>query len=197
MLKNSGEESSKQDDGTVGVINLGGDGLPRIVTLWGKIGPEMSRHTIQYILELTAEDPTSPIEMWINSTGGDYVEATAIYDIMQYVPCPIHTIAIGEAMSAATLLLAAGEPGCRSIFPHTRLMIHQLSYSYSGTLTDMNNMQKEVNTMQGMMAKMMAKHTKMTAKQVQKVFEANLDEYLSPKQTVEKGFTDFIRGKEK
>jgi ATP-dependent Clp protease protease subunit len=80
---------------------------------------------VAQLLFLEAENPKKPISFYINSPGGSVTAGMAIYDTMQYISSPVHTVCIGQACSMGSLLLAAGEPGSRSILPNARVMVHQ------------------------------------------------------------------------
>jgi len=188
------EVEENEHGGVVGAISSTDDHIPRKMTIWDKIDSDVSRSAIQFLIQLATEDPTAPIEIWINSPGGAFLETVAIYDILQYIPCPIYTIGIGEIASAATLLLAAGDEGHRSIFPNTRFMMHQLAYKSNGTVTDMELLQREVKQMQDLFANLISRHTHMTIEQIKEIFRTNKDKYLSPNEVLERGFADYIRG---
>ncbi|MBQ7970981.1 MAG: ATP-dependent Clp protease proteolytic subunit, partial [Clostridia bacterium] len=83
----------------------------RTVLLFGTLDEELSSKVISSLLYLSAEDQEKPITLMINSAGGDETEALAIFDVMQSISCPIHTVCLGKAHGMAALLLAAGEKG--------------------------------------------------------------------------------------
>lgn len=84
------------------------------------------------LLFLEAEAPDKPLSMYINSPGGSVTAGLAMYDTMQYIRCDVHTIAMGQAASMGSLLLAGGSPGCRKALPHASIMLHQPSGGAQG-----------------------------------------------------------------
>jgi ATP-dependent Clp protease protease subunit len=87
----------------------------------------MAAVVIAQLLFLESENPTKPINMYINSPGGSVTAGMGIYDTMQYIQSPVSTVCIGQACSMGSLLLCAGEPGHRHALPYARVMIHQPS----------------------------------------------------------------------
>ena len=101
---------------------------------WGSINDSMAQTLINQLHQMETQDAEKPIELLINSPGGDLHAACAIVDVIASVSPPVHTTALGQCLSAATLILAAGEPGHRVVHPSTRLMVHQakkVSYAHS------------------------------------------------------------------
>jgi len=168
-------------------------GAARILAIWGEINSHASRQYVESLLGLAMQDPCSPIEVWINSPGGNLIDALAVYDVMQYIPCPIHTVGIGMVMSAAVLLVAAGERGFRSALPNTRFMVHQVRYSSGGSTTDMATIQEEALAMQKVYANTLASHSRIPEGIVKKILAENKDHYLVPEQAVKYGFIDRIK----
>merc|ERR1712216_189788 len=108
----------------------------RIVFVNGPIDDNVSSLTVAQLLFLESVSPTQPIWMYINSPGGSVTAVLGIYDTMQYVSPPIHTLCVGQASSMGSLLLAVGEPGQRRSLPHSRVMLHQPSGGASGQASD-------------------------------------------------------------
>lgn len=96
------------------------------------------------LLFLEAESPDTPINLYINSPGGSVSAGLSIYDTLQYISCPIHTIVLGQAASMGSLLACAGSPGKRYALPHATIMMHQPSGGYSGTSADIQIHAKEI-----------------------------------------------------
>ena len=101
------------------------------------------------LLYLEAENPKKEIAMYINSPGGLVTSGLAIYDTMQYVRPPVQTLCVGQAASAASLLLCAGEHGHRFALPNSRILIHQPSASYRGQATDIARHAQEIVKLKG------------------------------------------------
>lgn len=99
----------------------------RTILLFGALDEELSAKVISSLLYLAVEDNKKPITLMINSVGGDETEALAIFDMMQAVSCPIHTVCLGKAHGMAALLLAAGEKGERKMYANGEIMLTQVS----------------------------------------------------------------------
>ena len=108
----------------------------RIVFINGAIDDNISSLTVAQLLFLESVSPTQPIWMYINSPGGSVTAGLGIYDTMQYISPPVHTLCVGQASSMGSLLLAAGEPGERRSLPNARVMLHQPSGGASGQASD-------------------------------------------------------------
>jgi ATP-dependent Clp protease protease subunit len=108
----------------------------RIVFVQGPIEDGMAGLVVAQLLHLEAENPSKEISMYINSPGGVVTAGLSIYDTMQYIRSPVATLCVGQAMSAASWLLAAGAPGMRRALPHADIMLHQPSGGYQGQASD-------------------------------------------------------------
>lgn len=97
----------------------------RIIFLGVQVDDASADDVMAQLLVLESQDPESPITIYINSPGGSFTAMTAIYDTMQYIRPPIQTVCLGQAASAAAILLAAGTPGRRLALPNARVLIHQ------------------------------------------------------------------------
>jgi ATP-dependent Clp protease, protease subunit len=111
------------------------------------------------MLHLESESPDKDINLYINSPGGDITALFAIYDTMQYVQPNIATICLGQAASAAAVLLAAGSPGKRMALPHARILIHQPYAGAQGQATDIELAAKEILRMRTLLEEVIAQHT--------------------------------------
>ena len=108
----------------------------RVICLNGPIDDSTAAVVVAQLLYLESTDPSQPINMYINSPGGVVTAGLAIYDTMQYVHAPIHTLCLGQACSMASLLLAAGARGQRRALPNARIMLHQPSGGTQGQASD-------------------------------------------------------------
>lgn len=131
----------------------------RIVFVCGQIEDYMANVVVAQLLFLEAENPEKDIFMYINSPGGVVTSGLAIYDTMQYIKPKISTLCIGQACSAGSLLLTAGEKGMRYSLPHSRIMIHQPSGGYQGQATDIEIHAKETMKLKRMLNNLYVKHT--------------------------------------
>jgi ATP-dependent Clp protease protease subunit len=111
------------------------------------------------MLHLESENPDKDISVYINSPGGDITALFAIYDTMQYVQPNLATICLGQAASAAAVLLAAGTPGKRMALPHARILIHQPYAGAQGQATDIELAAKEILRMRTLLEEILANHT--------------------------------------
>ena len=109
----------------------------RIVFLGRPIDDDVANLIIAQLLHLEGEDQDRPINLYINSPGGDVLGLLGIYDAMQFLAAPVHTVCVGQAASAAAVLLAAGDPGHRYVLPNARVLIHQPHGGAQGQSTDM------------------------------------------------------------
>ena len=116
----------------------------RIVFLTGSIDDNVSSLICAQLLFLESENPKKEISFYINSPGGIVWSGLAIYDTMQYISSKIMTICIGQAASAGSLLLTAGEKGMRFSLPNSRIMVHQPSGGYQGQATDIEIQTNEI-----------------------------------------------------
>jgi len=116
----------------------------RIIFLGTEIDDGVANVVMAQLLHLEFASPDLEIGIYINSPGGSYSALTAIYDTMQFVRPPVATICMGQASSAAAVLLAAGAPGRRSVLAHAKVLLHQPSSQAQGTLPDLAVQAKEV-----------------------------------------------------
>jgi ATP-dependent Clp protease protease subunit len=131
----------------------------RIIILGTPINDAVSNLIVAQMLHLESEDPDKDIMMYINSPGGDIIGLFAIYDTMQYIKADVQTICVGQAASAAAVLLAAGEKGKRFTLPHSRVLIHQPHGGASGQSVDIAIQAKEIVRMRELLDEMLAYHT--------------------------------------
>src|SRR2546430_2967026 len=131
----------------------------RIVFLGTPINDVVANLIVAQLLHLESEDPDKDIMMYINSPGGDITGLFAIYDTMQYIKADVQTICIGQAASAAAVLLASGTPGKRFILPHARVLIHQPHGGASGQAVDIEIQAKEIVRMRELLDEILAFHT--------------------------------------
>ncbi|KAF2766952.1 hypothetical protein EJ03DRAFT_250088, partial [Teratosphaeria nubilosa] len=116
----------------------------RIIYLNSEVDDTTSASIVAQLLFSEAENPQKPINLYINSPGGSVTAGLAIYDTMQYIQAPVHTICLGQAASMGSLLLCGGAKGQRSCLPHARIMVHQVSGGYSGQASDIAIHAKEI-----------------------------------------------------
>ena len=162
----------------------------RIIFLTGPIDDNIASLVCAQLLFLESENPKKEISFYINSPGGIVWSGLAVYDTMQYISSKIKTICIGQAASASSLLLAAGEKDMRFSLPNSRIMIHQPSGGYQGQVTDLEIQTNEIIKIKKRLNQIYAKHTGKNIKEVELVMER--DKYFSPEEAIKFGLIDKI-----
>lgn len=164
----------------------------RIIFLGVQVDDASADDIIAQLLVLESMEPERDILMYINSPGGSFTAMTAIYDTMQYIRPDIQTFVIGQAASAAAVLLAAGAPGKRFALPNSRILIHQpaLAGGEYGQASDIEIQANEVLRMRTWLEETWAKHSGRTAEQVRKDIER--DKILSADEAQEYGLIDQV-----
>jgi len=131
----------------------------RIIFLGTEIDDGVANVVMAQLLHLEAASPDLEISLYINSPGGSFSALTAIYDTMQFVRPEVATICMGQASSAAAVLLAAGAPGRRSVLRHAKVLLHQPSSQAQGTLPDLAVEAKEVARVRSEIDEILSHHT--------------------------------------
>lgn len=162
----------------------------RIIFLGVQIDDASADDVMAQLLCLESMDPDRDISIYINSPGGSYTAMTAIYDTMQYVKPEIQTVCLGQAASAAAVLLGAGAKGKRYALPHARILIHQPYSEGGGQGSDIEIQANEILRMRAEMEGIIAKHTGRTLEQIQRDIER--DKILTAEMAKEYGLVDFV-----
>ena len=131
----------------------------RIIFLGTGIDDNVANVIMAQLIHLEADDPEKDIQLYINSPGGVVTAALAIYDTMEFIKSEVSTICIGQAASAAAVLLLAGQKGKRFILPNARVLLHQPSGGVEGTTMDVEIHVKEMVRMRNALNEIIAKHT--------------------------------------
>ncbi len=166
----------------------------RMVFLHGEVSEDAIAQVIAQMLSLAAVDTRAPITLVLSTYGGSIDEMFSLYDTIKFLPCPVHTVALGKVMSAGVLLLASGVKGKRLIGASARIMIHPVSGGMHGNVFEMMNETKEAQRLQASMVARLLKETKMTRAYLEKVMNPMLDYYLTPEDAVKQGIVDKIIG---
>jgi ATP-dependent Clp protease protease subunit len=140
----------------------------RIIFMGTPVDDTVANLIIAQLLILESEDPDKDVVMYINSPGGEITGLFAIYDTMQYIKPDVQTICIGQAASAAAVLLASGAPGKRFILPHARVLIHQPHGGASGQAVDIEIQAREITRMRELLDEILAFHTGQPVERVKK-----------------------------
>src|ERR1700749_962137 len=143
----------------------------RIIFLTGPVEDGMSTLVVAQLLFLEAENPKKEIAMYINSPGGLVTSGHAIYDTMQYIRPAVQTLCVGQAASAASLLLCAGQKGQRYSLPNARVLVHQPSASYHGQAVDIARHAQEIVKLKRRLNEIYAKHTGQTVEAIEKLLD--------------------------
>ena len=162
----------------------------RIIFLGTPIDDTVANLVMAQLLHLESEDPEKDIQLYINSPGGSVTALLAIYDTMQYVKPDVATTCMGQAASAAAVLLAAGAKGKRLGLPHSRILIHQPSGGAEGQSVDIEIQAREILRMRRMLDEILAAHT---GQPVEKIgTDTDRDFIMTAEQAKEYGIIDEI-----
>lgn len=162
----------------------------RIIFLGTPINDDIANLVIAQLLFLESEDPKKEIYIYINSPGGVVTSALAIYDTMQYIKPDVNTICLGQAASAAAVLLAAGTKGKRFALPNARIMVHQVMGGAEGQATDIEIQTKEIMRIKEQTNNILAKHTGQPIGKIAK--DTDRDYYMGGKEAKTYGIIDEI-----
>lgn len=162
----------------------------RIVFLGTPINDQIANLIVAQLLYLSSEDPESPIQMYINSPGGQVYAGLAIYDTMQMISNPISTVAVGVTASFGTVLLTAGTKGQRYALPNATIHMHQVLGGVQGQASDIEIHARETLRLKDLLIDIIAKHTGQTTERVDR--DTNRDFFLDAKGAVEYGLVDQV-----
>jgi len=162
----------------------------RIIFMGTPINDEVANLIIAQLLILESDDPDKDVVMYINSPGGEITGLFAVYDTMQYIKPDVQTICIGQAASAAAVLLASGASGKRFILPHARVLIHQPHGGASGQAVDIEIQAKEIIRMRELLDEILAHHTGQPLDRVRK--DTDRDFIMSGPEARDYGIVDEV-----
>jgi ATP-dependent Clp protease, protease subunit len=162
----------------------------RIIFLGTPIDDTISNLMIAQLLHLESEDPDKDISVYVNSPGGEITALFAIYDTMQYIKPDVQTICVGQAASAAAVLLTAGAKGKRFALPHARILIHQPHGGASGQAVDIEIQAKEIIRMRELLDEIMAHHTGQSVEKV--AHDTDRDFIMSAVEAKDYGIVDEV-----
>ena len=162
----------------------------RIIFLGTPINDEVTNNVMAQMIFLEYENPEKDITLYINSPGGYVSAGLAIYDTMQHIRPNVATICVGDSISMAAILLAAGTKGKRYALPHSRIMLHQPSGAVTGQSTDIQVHAKELVRTREMLTKIIAEHSGRSIEEVREKTER--DFFLTPEEALEFGVIDEI-----
>ena len=163
----------------------------RIIFLGTQVDDASANDIMAQLLVLEGQDPDRDITMYINSPGGSFTSLMAIYDTMQYVRPDVQTVCLGQAASAAAVLLAAGAPGKRAALPNARVLIHQpATGGVQGQVSDLEIQAQEIERIRKLMEETLARHTGRPAEQIR--LDTDRDKILTASEAVDYGIIDQV-----
>lgn len=162
----------------------------RIIFLLGQVEDYMANLVVAQLLFLESENPDKDIYLYINSPGGVVTSGLAIYDTIQFIKPDVSTLCIGQAASAAALLLAAGAKGKRFCLPNSRVMIHQPLGGYQGQASDIEIHAKETLLVRERLNDILATHTGKTKEEILR--DTDRDNFMSGEQAAAYGLIDRV-----
>lgn len=162
----------------------------RIIFLLGEVEDHMANLVVAQLLFLESEDPDKDIHLYINSPGGVVTAGLAIYDTMQFIKPDVSTLCLGQAASAAALLLCAGAQGKRFCLPNSRVMIHQPLGGFRGQASDIEIHARETLAIRERINAIMAQHTHKSPEQI--LHDTDRDNFMSAESAVAYGLVDKV-----
>ena len=162
----------------------------RIIFLGEWIDSAVANTVIAQLLFLEKQDPKAPITLYVNSPGWHVTAGLAIYDTMQYISCPVHTVSIGLSASMGSIILAGGTKGHRYSLPHSEIMIHQPLGGAEGQATDIRLAAEHIIKTGDRLYRILAKHTGKDVKQVEA--DCDRDNFMTAEEALKYGLIDKI-----
>ncbi|HBM14648.1 MAG TPA: ATP-dependent Clp endopeptidase proteolytic subunit ClpP [Rhodospirillaceae bacterium] len=162
----------------------------RIIFLTGGIDDHVASLLCAQLLFLESESPAKDISFYINSPGGVVTSAMSVYDTMQYIRCDVSTVCLGQACSAGSLLLTAGQAGKRYSLPYSRIMVHQPSGGAQGQATDIEIQAREILRMRETLNGIYVHHTGRSLKEIEAAMDR--DKFMSAEEAKSFGLIDEV-----
>ncbi|WP_152046320.1 ATP-dependent Clp protease proteolytic subunit [Aureimonas psammosilenae] len=162
----------------------------RVIFLNGEVNDTVSALVCAQLLFLEAENPSRPIHLYINSPGGVVTSGMAMYDTIQYIRAPVHTLCMGTAYSMGSFLLMAGEPGERAALPNASILIHQPLGGFKGQASDILIHAEETLRTKKRMTELYAKHCKRSFEEFERAMDR--DRFMTAEEALEWGLIDRI-----
>lgn len=162
----------------------------RIIFLNGEVNDAVAALVCAQLLFLEAENPRKPIQLYVNSPGGVVTSGLAMYDTMQYIRAPVHTLCMGTARSMGSFLLMAGAAGERAALPNASILIHQPSGGYQGQASDMLIHAEEILRTKQRMTRLYAEHCGRTVEEFERAMDR--DRFMTAEEAMQWGLIDRI-----
>jgi ATP-dependent Clp protease, protease subunit len=164
----------------------------RRVMLTGAIDGPVAERICAQLLVLEADQPDTPVTLYVHSPGGEVDAGFAIYDTMQAVQCPVATVCMGFAASMGQFILCGGAPGMRAAYAHSRILMHQPHGAVQGYAVDIAIQAEQFTRARHLMAELIAHHTGQTLEQV--LADGERDRWFTPEEARDYGMIDSIIG---
>ena len=162
----------------------------RIVFLNGEVNDAVSALVCAQLLFLEADNPKKPIHLYINSPGGVITSGMAIYDTMNFIQAPVHTLCMGTARSMGSFLLMAGEPGNRAALPNANMLVHQPSGGFQGQASDISIHAGEIEKTKRRVIALYAQHCGRSLEDVEHTLDR--DRFMTADEALEWGLIDRV-----
>lgn len=162
----------------------------RIIFLNGEVNDAVAALVCAQLLFLEAENPRKPIQLYVNSPGGVVTSGLAMYDTMQYIRAPVHTLCMGTARSMGSFLLMAGAAGERAALPNASILIHQPSGGFQGQASDMLIHAEEILRTKQRMTRLYAEHCGRSIEEFERAMER--DRFMTAEEAMQWGLIDRI-----
>jgi len=186
-------ESKNNFDESLQAIAVTSGDAARLVVLHGDVNESSISLVVAQLLALASQNH-KPIHLVISTYGGSVDEMFMLYDTIKFLPCPVHTVALGKVMSAGVLLLATGAKGHRMIGRSARIMIHPVSGGVHGNVFEVMNDTKEHKRLQDQMVDAIVRETNCDRNEIEKIMNSGHDYYVLPDQAIKLGIVDKIIG---
>jgi len=169
------------------------NGPDRTIFLSGDVNEHTITNVQAQFLAYAAQS-RRPIYLVVSTYGGSVTEMFGLYDLIRFLPCPVHTIGLGKVQSAGVLLMAAGKKGRRLIGANSSIMMHPLSGGMSGNIFELENTVQEARRQQRLMSAALQEETQMTSAQIKRIMHVGHDYYISPTEAIKLGIADHLIG---
>lgn len=170
------------------------ENISHLTGIYGDIEETEIGELVGELFSLYALENPPPVKFIVSTAGGMLIDAFALYDILRLLreKTEVETWAVGKVMSAGLMIVSAGTKGKRHASANTRFMLHSASVDYSGTINEVYENLKELEHSQQTYLSILAKETKMTKKQLEKMLSTNLDYHFNAEEAKNKGFIDVV-----
>jgi ATP-dependent Clp protease, protease subunit len=184
------EETSVPTGDILGKVDSDIEQRSRNIYLFKEFDAKTSQLAISNLLALEEENPEKDIFLYINSYGGSVIDLLAIIDCLDNLACDVWTIGIGVCASSGAVLLSAGTPGKRYCYEHTRILLHEVSNTVKGTVSDLDIRMQETRTLQQILYEVISKRTGQTIEKIQE--DLKKDYWMAAQEGQNYGLIDYV-----